>query len=399
LSTFDFKISIFPICVIGTTIQDISGSYSAKKGQFAGKGKKMKTKVQTAEAKTTLKTAAYAATSAKKPLAPFSIERRRPGPNDVLIEILYCGVCHTDIHLARNEWGGSIFPMVPGHEIVGTVVELGERVRDWRLGDTVGVGCFIDSCRQCEACKAGEEQYCRQGMNFTYNGYQRDGKTLTYGGYSTRITVDENYVLRVGSGIAIEGAAPLLCAGITTYSPLHHFGVKAGDRIAVAGLGGLGHMGVKIAAAMGAKVTVLSHSSDKRDDAMRLGAEDFLATADADAFEKNIGRFDFILNTIAAQHDYNAYLNLLHRDGTMVLVGMPGPIPLSAASLIMQRRRLAGSVIGGIRETQEMLDFCAEHGIASDVEVIPIQQINQAYERVIRSDVKYRFVIDMASLK
>jgi uncharacterized zinc-type alcohol dehydrogenase-like protein len=346
-----------------------------------------------------LKTPAYAAASAKAPLAPFSIERREPGPHDVLIDILYCGVCHSDIHQARGEWGGEIFPMVPGHEIVGKVVKVGSEVRNWKAGETVGVGCFVDSCRECEACKAGDEQYCERGANFTYNGRERDGKTPTYGGYSTRISVDEAYVLRIPEGIPLDGAAPLLCAGITTYSPMVHFGVKAGDTLAVVGLGGLGHMGVKIAKALGAKVTVLSHSPGKREGALRLGADDFIATRDAAVFQKNAGRFDFILDTVSAQHDYNAYLQLLRRNGTMVLVGLPDPTPLAAFMLVLGRRRLAGSLIGGIRETQEMLDFCAAHGLASDVEVIPIQQINEAYERTVKSDVRYRFVIDIASLK
>ena len=347
----------------------------------------------------TLRTAAYAAASAKTPLTPFSIERREPGPHDVLIDILYCGVCHSDVHQARDEWGGSIFPMVPGHEIVGVVRRVGEKVEKWKAGDIVGVGCFVDSCRQCDACKAGEEQYCEQGMSQTYNSYERDGKTPTYGGYSTAITVDENYVLRIPENIPLERAAPLLCAGITTYSPLRHFQVKSGDDVAVVGLGGLGHMAVKLAKAMGARVTVLSHSPGKREDARRLGADDFIATRSAEVFEKNARRFDFILDTLSAQHDYEAYLNLLRRDGTMVLVGMPDPTPLAAARLIAQRRRLAGSLIGGIRETQEMLDFCAKHGVASDVEMIAIQQINESYERMMKSDVRYRFVIDMATLR
>jgi uncharacterized zinc-type alcohol dehydrogenase-like protein len=351
------------------------------------------------EIKTMLKTPAYAAAFAKAPLGPFSIERREPGPHDVLIDILYCGVCHSDIHQARGEWGDAIFPMVPGHEIVGKVVKVGSGVRKWKVGDTVGVGCFVDSCRECEACKAGDEQYCERGTNFTYNGYERDRKTPTYGGYSTRITVDEEYILRIPEGIPLDGAAPLLCAGITTYSPMVHFGVKAGDTLAVVGLGGLGHMGVKIAKALGAKVTVISHSPGKREGALRLGADDFIATRDAAVFQKNAGRFDFILDTVSAQHDYNAYLNLLRRNGTMVLVGLPDPTPLAAFTLVLGRRRLAGSLIGGIRETQEMLDFCAAHGLASDVEVIPIQQVNEAYERTVKSDVRYRFVIDIASLR
>ena len=344
-------------------------------------------------------TAAYAAISAQSPLAPHTIERRDPGPREVLIDILYCGVCHSDIHQVRNEWGNSIYPMVPGHEIVGTIVKTGEHVTTWKIGDTVGVGYFIDSCHTCAACREGEEQYCEKGMNTTFNGHERDGKTPTYGGYSTRITVNEEYVLRIPAGLSLERVAPLMCAGITTYSPLRHFGVKAGDTIAVVGLGGLGHMAVKIAKAMGAKVTVLSHSSGKRADALALGADDFIDTSEKDAFKANAKRFVFILDTISAQHDYNAYLNLLCLDGTMVLIGIPDPVPLSAGSLILQRRRLAGSLIGGIRETQEMLDFCAEHGVVSDVEVISIQKINEAYERVLKSDVHYRFVIDMGSLK
>ncbi|GAA0710095.1 NAD(P)-dependent alcohol dehydrogenase [Dokdonella soli] len=351
-----------------------------------------------------LTTPAYAAASATSALALFSIERREPGPREVLIDILYCGVCHSDIHQARDEWGGSIFPMVPGHEIVGRVAKAGHDVTKYKVGDVVGVGCFVDSCRQCGACHAGEEQYCDHGMSGTYNSYERDGlrsdrNRPTYGGYSTRITVDEDYVLRIPPGIPLERAAPLLCAGITTYSPLRRFGVKAGSRVAVVGLGGLGHMGVKLAKAMGAEVTVLSHSPGKREDALRLGADDFLATRDPAVFKANAGRFDLILDTVSAQHDYNAYLGLLRLDGTMVLVGLPEPTPLAAGPLIMRRRRLAGSLIGGIRETQEMLDFCAEHGVASDVEVIDIAQINEAYERMIRGDVRYRFVVDIATLR
>jgi uncharacterized zinc-type alcohol dehydrogenase-like protein len=353
-----------------------------------------------AERSGTIRVSGYAASAAKAPLGPYAFERRAPGPRDVLIDILFCGVCHSDIHQARDEWGGSIFPMVPGHEIVGKVAEVGGQVRKWKAGDTVGVGCFVDSCRQCEACKEGEEQYCEKGANVTYNGYERDGKTPTYGGYSTRITVDQEYVLRIPEGMALEGSAPLLCAGITTYSPLRHFGVKPNDEVAVVGLGGLGHMGVKLAKAFGAYVTVLSHSPDKREDARRLGADDFIPTRDPDVLQTNAGRFDFILDTVSAKHDYNAYLDLLRRDGTMVLVGVPEePSPLGAVALILKRRRLAGSCIGGIRETQEMLDFCAGRGIASDVEVIPIQRINEAYERAVRSDVRYRFVIDIESLR
>jgi uncharacterized zinc-type alcohol dehydrogenase-like protein len=344
-----------------------------------------------------MKTPAYAAKSAQSPLAPFSIERREPGPREVLIDNLYCGVCHSDIHQVRDEWGGTIFPIVPGHEIVGTVAQAGNEVTRWRVGDTVGVGCFVDSCRECDACQDGEEQYCADCV-FTYN-YERAGEGPTYGGYSSRMTVDEKYVLRIPEALPLASAAPLLCAGITCYSPLRHFGVKAGDKVAVVGLGGLGHVGVKLAKAMGAHVTVLSHSPAKRADALRLGADTFVATSGTGAFEEHAEEFAFILDTASAKHDYNEYLKLLRRDGTMVLVGLPDATPLQAGSLVMRRRRLGGSLIGGIRETQEMLDFCAEHGVTADIEIIPIHQINEAYERIVRSDVRYRFVIDIASLK
>jgi uncharacterized zinc-type alcohol dehydrogenase-like protein len=346
------------------------------------------------------RTAAYAAATAGAPLAPFGIERRAPRAHEVLIDILYCGVCHSDIHQARDEWGGSIFPMVPGHEIVGRVAEVGAGVTRYKVGDAVGVGCFVDSCRQCESCRAGEEQYCDQGMTGTYNSRERDTQAPTYGGYSTRITVDEQYVLRIPEALPLDRAAPLLCAGITTYSPLRHFGAKAGSEVAVVGLGGLGHMAVKLARAMGARVTVLSSSESKRGDALALGAHAFAATRDAATFKQLARRFDLILDTVSAEHDYNAYLGLLRRDGTMVLLGIPErPAPVSAYALIGKRRRLAGSLIGGIRETQEMLDFCAAHGIASDIELIAIDRINEAYERMLRADVRYRFVIDIASLR
>jgi uncharacterized zinc-type alcohol dehydrogenase-like protein len=345
-----------------------------------------------------LSTAAYAATSATTPLAPFTITRREPGTQDVLIEILFCGVCHSDIHQARGEWGQSKFPMVPGHEIIGKVSQVGSAVKKWKAGDTVGVGCFVDSCRQCEPCKAGEENYCDEAPTFTYNGFERDGKTLTQGGYSKQITVNEDYVLRIPDGLSLAGAAPLLCAGITLYSPLKHFGAKAGDAVAIVGLGGLGHMGVKLAKARGMKVTVLSHSPSKKDDALRLGADEFIATKEEGVFKKNAGRFDLIIDTVSAPHDFNDYLGLLKRDSTMVLVGIPDPSPVQAFPLVGRRRSLAGSCIGGIRETQEMLDFCAKHNVVSDVEVIAIQKINEAYERTIQSDVRYRFVIDLASL-
>ncbi len=346
-----------------------------------------------------LKTPAYAAQSTKAPLAPFTVERREPGAQDVLIDILYCGVCHSDIHQARDEWGGSIFPMVPGHEIVGRVAKVGSGVTKFKVGDAVGVGCFVDSCRQCPSCRKGEEQYCDSGMVATYNGREKDG-TPTHGGYSTRITVDQGYVLRIPESLPLDRAAPLLCAGITTYSPLRHYGLKAGDTLAVVGLGGLGHMAVKFGKALGAEVTVLSTSPSKQKDALALGATHFAATSNKDTFRTLANRFDFIIDTVSAPHDYNAYLRLLKVDGTMILVGVPeAPTPLAAFPLIGRRRKLGGSMIGGIRETQEMLDFCAQHQVASDIEVIPIQKINEAYERMLKGDVRYRFVIDLASLR
>jgi uncharacterized zinc-type alcohol dehydrogenase-like protein len=347
-----------------------------------------------------LKTPAYAAAAAGAPLAPFAINRREPGPRDVLIDILYCGVCHSDIHQARDEWGGSTFPMVPGHEIVGRVSQVGGEVTKYKVGDAVGVGCFVDSCRHCAYCEAGEEQFCTEGMTGTYNAHERGTGAMTYGGYSTRVTVDQDYVLRIPDGIPLDRAAPLLCAGITTYSPLRHYGLKAGDRLAVVGLGGLGHMAVKFGVAMGAEVTVLSTSESKRKDASELGAHAFAATRDPETFAGLAGTFDFIIDSVSAPHDYNAYLSLLKVDGTMVLLGVPEtPTPLAAGALIMQRRKLGGSLIGGIAETQEMLDFCAEHGIASDIELIGIDKINEAYERMLKGDVHYRFVIDNSSLE
>ena len=347
-----------------------------------------------------LTTRAYAAVTAKSSLAPFTIERRLPRASEVLIDILYCGVCHTDIHLARDEWGFSSFPIVPGHEIVGRVAQVGSAVSKFKIGDAVGVGCFVDSCRECPQCLAHEEQYCDQRPTMTYNGVERDGVTPTFGGYSTRITVDESYVLSIPEAIPLDRAAPLLCAGITTYSPMRHYGVEAGDKVAVVGLGGLGHMAVKIATAMGAKVTVLSTSPSKHDDALALGALDFAATGDGKVFQQRAGQYDFVIDTVSAPHDYNAYLNLLKVDGTMVLLGVPNkPAALEPSALIMRRRKLVGSLIGGIAQTQEMLDFCASHGVASDIELIPIDQINQAYERMLKGDVRYRFVIDIASLR
>ncbi|HSA60972.1 MAG TPA: NAD(P)-dependent alcohol dehydrogenase [Nitrospiraceae bacterium] len=345
-----------------------------------------------------LSTKGYAALTAKAALQPYSFERRDVGAHDVLIKITYCGICHSDIHQARDEWGGSLFPMVPGHEIVGTITQVGDQVRRFRVGETAGVGCFVDSCRTCGPCREGLEQYCDSGMLLTYSGKDKKGQ-VTQGGYSTQIVVDENYVLRIPKTLSPAGAAPLLCAGITTYSPLRHWGVGKYHKLAVAGLGGLGHMAVKIATALGTEVTVLSTSERKRKDAERLGAGDFALTSERDTFTRLQRHFDFILDTIAAPHNYNAYVNLLKTDGTMILVGAPEkPTLLEPFPLIMHRRRIAGSVIGGIRETQEMLDFCAEHGIESDVEVIPIQQVNEAYERVLKGDVRFRFVIDLASL-
>lgn len=344
-------------------------------------------------------TAAYATHSPTSELVPWSFERRDPRPGDVVIDILYCGVCHSDLHQARDEWGGSIYPMVPGHEIIGTVAAVGSDVTSWKVGDTVGVGVFVDSCRTCPNCLAGEEQYCEEGMTGTYNSLERDGKTPTYGGYSTKVTVDQNYVVSIPAGIPLDAAAPLLCAGITTYSPLRHWKIGPGMKVAVVGLGGLGHMGVKFAHAMGAHVTVISHSDKKREDSKRLGADAFINTSEEGAFQTNAKQFDFILNTISANHSYNDYLGLLALNGTMCLVGLPDPTPVAAFPLVGGRRSLAGSMIGGIRETQEMLNFCAEKGIASDVEVISISYINEAYERMLKSDVRYRFVIDIASLK
>ncbi|OJY17257.1 MAG: hydroxyacid dehydrogenase [Myxococcales bacterium 68-20] len=344
-------------------------------------------------------TPAYAASAAGKPLAPFSIERREPGPRDVVIDILYCGVCHSDIHQVRDEWGGAMFPMVPGHEIIGRVSKTGAEVTKLKVGDMAGVGCMVDACHACPSCERGQEQFCEKGSAPTYNGTEMDRKTPTFGGYSTRIVVPESFALAVPKNLDPAAAAPLLCAGITTYSPLRQYDCKKGDRVGVVGLGGLGHMAVKLAAAMGAEVTMLSTSRSKEADAGRLGARAFELTTDPATFEKLAGRLDLIIDTISAPHDYNKFLGLLRPGGTMVLVGAPPePTPVAAFALIGGNKRLAGSLIGGIPETQAMLDFCGKHGIVSDVEVIPIQQINEAYERMMRNDVKYRFVIDIASL-
>ncbi len=343
-------------------------------------------------------TQGYAAASAGARLAPFSFERRDPGAYDVRIDIQFCGICHSDIHQVREEWGGAIFPMVPGHEIAGIVSAVGDKVTKYKIGDRVGVGCFVDSCRECAQCRAGDEQYCVDGLVFTYNGREHGGAP-TFGGYSNCIVVDEHYVLRIPDNLRLDASAPLLCAGITLYSPLMHWGAGPGKQVAIVGLGGLGHMGVKLGAAMGAEVTVLSHSLRKRDDAERMGAKHFHATSDPATFEKLKRRFDLIVNTVSASTDLNPLLETLNVDGTMVLVGVPDrPASVQAFALLAARRSLAGSCIGGIRETQEMLDFCGRHGIACDIESISIQNVNEAYERVVRSDVRYRFVIDLATL-
>jgi uncharacterized zinc-type alcohol dehydrogenase-like protein len=341
----------------------------------------------------------YAAASAKAPLAPFDFRRRDPRPKDVVIEILYCGVCHSDIHQVRDEWGRALFPMVPGHEIVGRVLKVGNAVTKFKPGDLAGVGCMIDSCRICESCKEGLEQFCEAGFVGTYNSKDRSTGELNFGGYANNIVTDEAYVLRISDKLKLAGVAPLLCAGITTYSPLRHWNVGKGQKVGVVGLGGLGHMAVKFAHSFGAHVVLFTSSEGKKDDARRLGAHEVVISKDKDEMKKHSRSFDFILDTVSAPHDLNAYLSLLKRDGTMVLAGIPGKeTNVAIGSLIYKRAQLAGSLIGGIAETQEMLDYCAEHGITSDVEVIPIQKINEAYERMLRSNVKYRFVIDIASL-
>jgi alcohol dehydrogenase (NADP+) len=351
---------------------------------------------------TMIKVCGYAAQQAKAPLAPYSFERRNLQDNDILIEIQYCGICHSDIHQVRDEWGGSIFPMVPGHEIVGIVSQVGTKTNRYKVGDKVGVGCFVDSCRKCISCKKGLEQYCLEGATLTYNDLEKDGtrKTPTQGGYSNKIVVDENYVLRIPDNISLDAAAPLLCAGITLYSPLMHWKAGPGKKVAIIGLGGLGHMGVKIAHALGAEVTVLSHSLKKQEESKKMGADKFYATSDPTTFENLQGYFDLMINTVSVELDWNRYLNLLALDGTMVVVGVPEKqIPIGIASLIGSRRSLAGSAIGGIQETQEMLDFCSKQNIACDIELVPIQKVNEAYERVVKSDVRYRFVIDIKSLE
>jgi len=341
----------------------------------------------------------YGTSSAEIPLAPFRFERREPGPTDVEIEIVYCGVCHSDLHQARNEWQNTVYPCVPGHEIVGRVTRVGGQVTDLKEGDLAGVGCMVDSCRECASCREGLENYCEPGFTATYNGPAQGTGANTFGGYSSHIVVERAFVLRIPPGLDLAGVAPLLCAGITTYSPLRKWGVGPGQKVGIVGLGGLGHMGLKLAHAMGARVTLFTTSPGKEEDARRLGADEVVISKDADAMAAQGESFDFILDTVAAPHDINAYLGLLKRDRTLVQVGAPDkPLAVNVFSVIWRRRNFAGSLIGGIAETQEMLDFCAEHGITADIEMIPISEIETAYARMQRSDVKYRFVIDMASL-
>jgi alcohol dehydrogenase (NADP+) len=348
------------------------------------------------------KTKAYAAPGATSPLAATTIERRDPKETDVQIEILFCGICHSDVHQARNEWSGvmpTTYPCVPGHEIVGRVTKVGSGVKKFKPGDLAAVGCMVDSDRTCPECKAGLEQFCPNFV-LTYNFPDKHTGKMTYGGYSDSIVVDEHFVLRVPENLNLAGAAPLLCAGITTYSPMRHWGVMKGKKVGVVGLGGLGHMGVKFARALGAHTVVFTTSPSKKDDALRLGADQVVISKDTNEMNKHAGSFDFILDAVAAEHDLNAYINLLARDGNLTMVGAPEqPLPVAVFGLLFRRRSFSGSLIGGIAETQEMLDFCGEHNITSDVEVIPIQKVNEAYDRVVKSDVKYRFSIDMASLK
>ncbi|MCZ7885858.1 MULTISPECIES: NAD(P)-dependent alcohol dehydrogenase [Agrobacterium] len=341
----------------------------------------------------------YAATDASKPLTPFTFERREPNDDDVVIDIKYAGICHSDIHTVRNEWKNAVYPIVPGHEIAGVVRAVGSKVTKFKVGDHVGVGCFVDSCVGCATRDLDNEQYM-PGLVGTYNSVDRDGKTATQGGYSDHIVVREDYVLSIPENLPLDASAPLLCAGITLYSPLHHWNAGPGKKVAIVGMGGLGHMGVKIGSAMGADITVLSQSLSKKEDGLKLGAKEYYATSDASTFEKLAGTFDLILCTVSAEIDWNAYLNLLKVNGTMVLLGVPEhAIPVHAFSVIPGRRSLAGSMIGSIKETQEMLDFCGKHNIVSEIEKIDIKDVNEAYERVLKSDVRYRFVIDMASLE
>jgi uncharacterized zinc-type alcohol dehydrogenase-like protein len=346
----------------------------------------------------------YAAQKATTPLAPFKFERRKPRSGDVLIDILYCGVCHSDLHTAKNEWNNTIFPVVPGHEIIGKVVETGKDVKGFKKGDTVAVGCMVDSCGKCESCHEGLEQYCDVTPIFTYNGRDKQDQSVTYGGYSTQIVVDQNFVLHVPKSYTekeYSRIAPLLCAGITTYSPLHHWKIGKGTKVGIAGIGGLGHIAIKIAHAMGAHVVVFTTSANKIADAKKLGADEVVISKNEDEMKKHVKSLDFIMDTVAASHNLDSFLELLKRDGTLCLIGAPNvphPSP-SVPQLIFSRRQIAGSLIGGIKETQEMLDFCGKHHILADIELIPIQKINEAYERMLKSDVKYRFVIDINSLK
>lgn len=346
-------------------------------------------------------TIGYAAQTATAPLAPMTFNRRSPRPDDVAIEILYCGVCHSDIHLARNEWGISVYPVMPGHEIVGKVTDVGAKVTKYKVGDLVGVGCMVDSCHQCEACAANLEQYCVEGPTLTYCSPDRIDGSNTMGGYSSSIVVSEHFVVRIPEKLNLAAAAPILCAGITTYSPLKHYGVKAGNKVGVLGMGGLGHMGIKFAKALGAEVTLFTRSASKAEEARRQGADHVIVSTDADQMKAAAGRFDFLLDTIPVQHDLNPYLETLRFDGVHILVGLVEPLDpaLHTANLVMKRRVLAGSLIGGVAETQEVLDFCAEHDISCDIEMLDIKNINEAYSRMIAGDVKYRFVIDMATLK
>ena len=347
-----------------------------------------------------MKTNAYAVTAATSLLAPFQLQRRDPGSHDVEMEILFCGVCHSDVHTVRNEWRGTTYPCVPGHEIIGRVTRVGNQVKNFKEDEIVGVGCLVDSCRTCASCKDNLEQFCETGAIFTYNSPDKHSGGVTYGGYSESIVVDEAFVLRIPKHLDHAGTAPLLCAGITAYSPLKHNKVTKGQKVGVVGLGGLGHMGVKLAKALGAHVVVFTPSPNKVEDALRLGADEVVHSKDEAAMKKHLNSCHFILDTVAGKHDINAYLVLLRRDGALTQVGVPSePLAVDVSNLIFGRRNFSGSLIGGLKETQEMLDFCGEHNITSDIELIPIQKVNEAYDRLVKSDVKYRFVIDMASLK
>jgi len=346
-----------------------------------------------------MNTRAYAVLEARKPLVPFEFDRREVGAHDVALDIAFSGICHSDIHQAREEWGPAIFPMVPGHEIAGTVTSIGSSVTKFKVGDKIGVGVFVDSCRTCENCLAGLQQYCLEGMTGTYNQLERDGKTVAMGGYSNRFVINEDYAVHIPANLPLEGVAPLLCAGITLYSPIKHWKVGPGKKVAVMGLGGLGHMGVKFAVAMGADVTVLSHSPHKKDDALAMGAHHFIGTDDESVFTTHAKSFDVILNTVSAEIDIDKYISLLKLNGTLVVIGLPGkPYAVNVGTLLNGRRGIAGSMIGGIPELQEMLNFCGEKNIVSDVEVITADYINEAYERTVASDVKYRFVIDASTI-